>query len=907
MKIVGIRRTLGPSVFHSKPVLIMTLDLQDLTEVPSTAVDGFTDRLVNLMPSLQQHKCSIGTAGGFVERLRRGTYFGHIVEHIALELHSLAGGEAKYGKTVYAGKLGLYNVAVRFEVEEAMEFALRQAVDVAYKIAKEQSVDIDEIVDKCADLYKEYALGPSTSAILAAAELRNIPTRVIDGSLLQLGYGAQRKFVEAAVTHHTSAIGVDIVSNKALTKLILAELSLPVPRGTCVTNIYDALEFLDRMGGPLVVKPVDGNHGRAVTLGVESHDALVDAFERASMVSRKVIIEEQVHGLDYRVLVVNGKVVAAAQRTPAHVIGDGCSTLSRLVELENRNANRASGHAAALSKIVVDESAKTCVEAQRLSLTSVVEKGRRVYLCWAANLSAGGTAEDVTGRVHPAFLDLCVRAAQAVNVDVCGVDLIAEDISRHPADQRAAIIELNASPGLRMHLSPSVGLRREVGRTIVDSLYPQGDGRIPIVAVTGTNGKTTVTRMIERVMSLSGYRTGMTTSDGIYIDGRCIEQGDTTGGRSARSILGSSQVEVAVLECARGGLLKRGLGFDWCDVGVLTNIGEDHIGQDGIESIDDILNIKSLIAERVKVGGTVVFNADDPTLVRYARVYQSKFAGRDVIFTSMLASNPTVTQLVESGGRACVLKQSRIVLLSSDEEQVIVDVRDIPLTFNGTANFHIANCLSAAAASFVHGIPLEKIREGLCSFDRNEDNLGRTNLYMVGKQYLMLDYGHNPAAFQAVAEMTRHWGFSHIVGVIGVPGDRADSLIRLSAAVVAQGFDEIVLREDDDLRGRESGEVSALLRASIHQVNPKVKCTTLLDEREAVRSALASPRNELVVVFYDELENLEDLLEEVHAEPLPIRDFVDVLKSHETRHATQGEEDPWKKKSQMRQPEIRGA
>ena len=603
MRIEGIRAINGPNVYHAKPVSVMTLRLGELTGKETTGFPGFTDRLLELLPGLFKHHCAKGAEGGFVERLNEGTYFGHVVEHVALELAGQLGGKGNYGKTRYAGEPGLYHVIVRHDNEAAMRCLLETSVSLVDTLIRGEDFSVTAPLERAASIMEETGPGPSTQAVITAAELRGIPwRRLTDGSLVELGQGRNLKRIQAAVTADTGQIAVDAACDKALARQLLADAFLPVPHGEVVTRFEDALPLLDRIGLPLVVKPVYGNQGRAVTMDVADAAGLEEAFLLAAQVSEEVLVEQQVAGLDYRVLVVDGNVVAASRRVPCHVVGDGSSSIAELIRSANLDARRGNGHSKPLTRI-------EGTDFKDLDLSRVPEADEKIVLRRAANLSQGGTAIDVTDEVHPEIRAACVRAARVIGLDVCGVDLLTSDISR-PLD--GAIIEVNASPGLRMHLYPDEGDARPVGEAIVSMLYPSGaPARIPVCSVTGTNGKTTVTRLIAFVLARAGLRVGASTTDGIMIGGELVARGDMTGPASARVVLSDTSVDAAVLECARGGIIRRGLGFDWADTGVITNIRLDHVGQDGIEDLDDLTWIKSLVAERVRSGGTVVLNADD--------------------------------------------------------------------------------------------------------------------------------------------------------------------------------------------------------------------------------------------------------------------------------------------------------
>ncbi|HEX8687609.1 MAG TPA: cyanophycin synthetase, partial [Pyrinomonadaceae bacterium] len=636
MKIEGIRTLAGPNVYTHRPALLMRLDLEDLAGRESREVEGLNGRLLAALPGLVEHHCSRGRAGGFVERLGEGTYLGHVVEHAALELTALAGVGVTHGKTRAGEEPRLYNVVVEFVAEHATRFLLETAVALVGALVVGAEFPLAERLAEARRIAARTELGPSGRAIVAAAARRGIPwMRLGRGDLVQLGWGRRRKFIRAAMSDLTSAVATDTASDKDLTKLLLEQASVPVPAGRVVTTEDEAVGAFESLGGPAVVKPLDGRQGRGVSLNLSTPGEVRAAFRIARDFSPEVLVEELLKGRNYRVLVVGGETVAASERLPCHVVGDGAHSVAELVEIANRDPLRGEGHEKPLTKIAVDEIALAHLRRTGVALTDVPEPGRVVALRDGVNLSTGGVARDVTDEAHPSVKFLCERAARAVGLDICGVDLILEDISAPFERGRGGVIELNASPGLRMHHHPSEGRPRDVGAKIVEQLFPAGDGRVPLISVTGTNGKTTVTRLTGHVLASTGLAVGVTTSDGIWVGGRRVASGDTTGPHSARTVLSDPTVEAAVLETARGGIMRRGLGYDWSDVGVITNIQPDHFGQDGIESLEDLVYVKSLVAERVRDGGSLVLNADDERLARLAEEPRVRAEEKRVVYFSL--------------------------------------------------------------------------------------------------------------------------------------------------------------------------------------------------------------------------------------------------------------------------------
>ncbi|WP_439631423.1 cyanophycin synthetase [Gemmata sp.] len=872
MTLSEIRALPGPNVYSHRPTLVALIDLGDLDERDTCEFPGFADRLLAALPGLGDHHCGLGYPGGFVERLREGTYFGHVVEHVAIELQNMAGSAVTHGKTRRTRAPGVYRVVVEYRNEGCARHCLAAARDLVAAVLGGEAYPVADAVREARRIAARTDLGPSTRAIADAAARRGIPVvRLDDEALVQLGYGVHRKLVQAAETSHTSSVSVDVACDKARTKALLAKFFVPVPRGAVVRTADEAAAQLAALAPPLAVKPLDGNQGRAVSLGLHTAEAVREAFGRAAAVSPRVVVEEQFVGRDYRVLVVGGALVAASERVPASVVGDGTRTVRQLIERENAsNPLRGDGHEMPLTRITVDDGlVDHLARSGGRQLGEVPAAGERVLLRGTANLSTGGTARDVTDEVHPDVRRLCERAARAVGLDVCGIDLIAPDIGRPLPPSGAGVIEVNAAPGLRMHHYPSEGTPRDAGGAVVQSLFPRGDGRIPVIAITGTNGKTTVTRMVAAAVAAAGKTSGVTTTDGIWVDGHQVAAGDMTGFQSARVILGDPVVEVAVLETARGGLVRRSIGYDWSDVGVITNVSADHLGQDGIETVDDLLHVKALVAERVRDGGTVVLNADDERLAALPGRRGVNADRKRVVFFTLDADNPVVRQHLDAGGTAFWAAGGWLHEGTGPDAQRLVRAADIPATLGGAARFQVANALAAAAAGRAIGLTTGQVVRALTGFASDPPhNRGRLNVFEVGRGHVLVDYGHNPAAFAAVSDLTRLWPDRRVTAVFTVPGDRGDDLIRESGRVVARGFDRLIIKEDGDHRGRRPGEVAELLRRAAHEAPGRVECEVVLDECEAVRTALRSMLDdEIVVVFYDDFRAVSRVLDEFGAVP----------------------------------------
>lgn len=868
MKVESIRTLNGPNVYSYRPVLLMSLDLAELVERESREFDGFNDKLLTLLPGIHNHHCSLGRTGGFVTRLEEGTYFGHVVEHVALELTELTGIGKSHGKTRHDTG-SIYNVAIEFRSEKASTYLLGQAVKLVEALVRRKTFQLQPVLDEAKRLVLDADVGPTTRAITEAAARRDIPCRRDGtGNRIQLGYGKHLRYVQAAMTSQTSAIAVELAQDKDETKDRLERNGIPVPKGKVVYTLKEATKAADEIGRPVVVKPVNGRQGYAVSLEVETAQEMKVAFQAAKEFSSAVLIEEMLAGRNYRVVIVGGRMVAASERILPHVVGDGVSALRDLIATENRNPLRGDGHEKPLTKIKVDSDVITHLQHNGMSLDTVPKRGEHVTLSNRSNLSTGATAQDVTDKVHPSIARMCERAARLIGLDVCGVDLVIPDIAT--PIENGGVIEINASPGLRMHHYPSVGMPRDVGEAVVDAIYPPGEpSRIPIISITGTNGKTTVTRMIGHVLNATGLCVGMTTTDGIYIDGERVVDGDTTGPQSAQVVLADPAVEAAVLETARGGILRRGLGYDWSDIGVMTTISDDHIGQDGIKSVEDVVYIKSLVAERVKEGGTLILNADDEHLAKLMECERVNRVPKRVVYFSLDENNPVVKSHLESGSTVYFARNRRLIESVGETQHNLADISMLPVMMNGAADFQVSNLLATIAACRAFGIEHDVLLKSLINFSSWANNPGRANLYRLNGGHVMVDYGHNTEAFDAICRMTSTWNDRQVTGIISVPGDRDDAIIDRAARAAAKGFDRIIIREDHDLRGRKPGDVADILRRAIRETSPTTECEVIFDEIEALRQAVSRMvKNEVIIVFYEKLEPVQTALQELAAQPV---------------------------------------
>lgn len=881
MKIQSVRHIDGPNMYIYKSVMVARIDLERLAERESYEMPGFSDRLLDKFPGLREHHCAKGQPGGFVDRLYGGTYFGHVVEHVTIELACCIGLDVHFGKTLYAGGLGVYDIIMECKAFACQAYLLARAVDMVDQLIAGKEIALKGVFEQARSILASTQLGPSTQAIVDAAQRRDIPVRRLnESSLIQLGYGRKRKWLEATMTNQTSAIAVDIAGDKALTKRLLAEAGIPVPAGTVVGSSDEALQAYEEMGFSVVVKPQAGRQGRGVSLNLASAEDVTRAYELASEHSSDVIVEQYVPGRNVRALVVSGKFVAASERISARVVGDGQQTIEQLVARVNEDPRRGRGHEKPLTRILMDAVAVHTLHRQGVCPSDIPARGQMILLREGANLSTGGEAEDVTEKIHESYRVLAERAARQVGLDVAGVDMIVPDLDKPYDPQQAAVIEVNAAPGIRMHQHPSSGTSRDVADAIVQSLFPVGDhGRIPIVAVTGTNGKTTTTRLIGHALAMTGRCVGMTTTGGVFIDGRKVVGGDTTGPDSARVVLSDPVVDVAVLETARGGIVRGGLAYDKANVAVFTNITLDHVGQDGAESLDDLLHIKSLVAECVRPDGWVVLNAEDEQLVTLSKRLPTK-----VVFVAASDDNPALTRHLALGGVGYYVARGWVVEARGNLTWELASVQDIPLTLGGAARFQVENCLAAAAALRALGLTRQQVADAFSSFLPVRDNPGRCMLFqMPSGGHFILDYGHNPDGFEKVGAWLRRLPHRRLIGVIGVPGDRTTHWIRQGAQRLVNIFDEFILKEDEDKRGRDPGEVARVLAEEIRARQPDKPCRVVLREPDALQDAVAHLRaGDVAVMFYEKMDPLVQLLRQLGGVSV---EAIDAVSEPELVHA----------------------
>lgn len=872
MQILEQRVYVGPNLYANFKVIRFTLDLGPLENRPSATIDGFVDRLLTVVPSLDQHGCSYGEPGGFVRRLKEdgGTWMGHVLEHVAIEMQNLAGAQVTFGKTRGTGELGRYHMVYQYEDpwvgEQAGKLAyrlLRSLIPAELWTAPLSAAEPEAIFNFQGELERlirgaeKRAFGPSTASLVRAAESRDIPwVRLSSASLVQFGHGFRQKRIQATVTSETRHIAVDIAGDKELTNTILGDLGLPVPKQSDVYDAEDAVESAESLGYPVVVKPLDANHGRGVSIGLTNADQVRVAFAAAAEHSSTVLVETFIQGLDHRMLVVNGELVAVAKRVPGHVIGDGESTISQLVEQVNQDPRRGIGHEKVLTRIEIDEQALRLMGKAGKTIESVLPAGEVFYLRSTGNLSTGGTAIDVTDVCHPDNREMAVRAVAAVGLDVGGVDFLSPDITRSWRDVGGGICELNAAPGFRMHVAPSEGKARDVAGKVLDMLFPPGiPSRIPIAAITGTNGKTTTTRMLAHIHKLDGKVVGMTTTDGVYLDGRLTVSGDMTGPVAARMVLTDPHVQVAVLETARGGLLRAGLGYRHPDVACCLNVSADHLGLGGIHTLAQLAEVKRIPIEVAR--DTIVLNADDPLCLGMARDAVAK----RICYVTMGADNPLVREHVRAGGRALALEAGingqMIVLYDAGQHLPLLWTHLIPSTLEGKAVHNVQNAMFAAGMAWSMGVSLDQIRHGLRTFDMTFYQApGRMNVFDEHGFKVILDYGHNPAAAAAMCTLVNGLApRGKKVCVLSAPGDRRDDDVRAIARAVAGSFDQFILRSDDNRRGRAEGEIAGILRTSLVTAGvAETAITHIEDEVAATEEALSRCQiGDLLLVFGDDI------------------------------------------------------
>ncbi|MEJ7624890.1 MAG: cyanophycin synthetase [Pyrinomonadaceae bacterium] len=859
MNILETRTLRGPNYWSGywKKLIIMRLDIGSYEEQPTDQIADFYQRMNEVMPSLVKHGCSYQEEGGFLRRVEEGTWAGHAIEHFALEMQTLAGMDTGYGRTRETGDKGTYNVVYSYLEEEVGRFAGRAAVKLFLDLAEQKPLEeiksqLAADIQEMREIRENVRFGPSTGSLVEEAIHRDIPyIRLNDQSLVQLGYGVHQKRIQATTTVNTNMISVDIAGNKHATKKLLGDMGVPVPKGYKIREEDELENTLANIGYPAVIKPLNGNHGKGASVGIRNLEDAKVAWEKAKEYSRWIIVEQQLAGADFRALVVNNRLIAVAERVPASVLGNGRSTVQELIEETNADPRRGFGHEKVLTQIDVDNHTLRCIRKAGYEVDSVLPEGETLFLKTTANISTGGTAIDCTDEVHPENVFLFERIAKIIGLDVAGVDIIAPNVSEPLSENGGGIIEVNAAPGFRMHLSPSEGIGRNVAEHVIDMLFPPGTpARIPIIAVTGTNGKTTTTRLIAHILKNSGRTVGFTTTDGTYIGNQQIVAGDNTGPVSAQLVLKDPTVDVAVLETARGGIIRSGLGFDNCDIGIVTNIAADHLGLKDVNTLEDLARVKSVVPRAVSKRGYAVLNAEDDLV--YAM--RDKVDGRVVCF-SMDENNANIRRRAERGRISCVYENGFVTILKGKWKVRIEKASNIPLTYGGRAEFMIQNVLAATLACFVHGVSLEDLRNGLATFNAGTAQTpGRLNFVEVGDVTVLMDYAHNPAGLNGLVNFIAKLPNKYRTVVLNGTGDRRDDDIREFGKIAADHFDRVVIRTGNYLRGRTPDELHQLLQDGIAQSENKPTVRIIPVGRTAIHHAIKYGRKgELVVTLADKV------------------------------------------------------
>jgi cyanophycin synthetase len=814
-----------------------------------------------MFPTMIEHRCSEGTRGGFFSRIERGTWMGHVIEHIALEIQTLAGMETGFGRTRETKTPGIYNVVFSYTEENVGLFAAESAVAIAEALIKGTEYDLDADIKRMREIRERVRLGPSTGSIVEEAVARDIPwIRLGTNSLVQLGYGVNQMRFQATITCKTSNIAVDIACNKEETKRMLDNASIPVASGSICVDEEDLAACIKKIGYPIVLKPLDGNHGKGASINVTNWEDAVAGLGYAQKYSRRVIVEKFITGFDFRVLIIDNKLVAAAKRVPAHVVGNGKDSIQQLIDTTNQDPRRGYGHENVLTEIDVDRDTLDLLEKLNYTTESVPKNGEIVYLKSTANLSTGGTSVDVTDMMHPENVFLCERISRVIGLDICGVDIMAENLTQPLKENGGCILEVNAAPGFRMHLAPSEGLPRNVASPVIDMLYPPGKpSRIPIIAVTGTNGKTTTTRLLAHIVKNNGYKVGFTTSDGIYIQNHMLEKGDTTGPISAEYILKDPTVEFAVLETARGGILRSGLGFSRCDIAVITNIQEDHLGLSDIHTLEDLARVKSTVVKSVKKDGWAILNAEDEQCVKIGQELSC-----NVAYFSMDEENALIKKLCKEGKIVCVYENGFITVKKGEWKIRIERATHVPLTMGGKAKFMIANVLAATLAGYLQGFKTEDISLSLQTFIPSAAQTpGRMNIFDFKKFKVLIDFAHNPSGYLGVEDFLSSVVANKKIGIIAGVGDRRDEDIKECAKIAGRMFDHIIIRQEKHLRGRTEDEIISLILDGIAASGRNVTHEIITKEVEAIKHAINSAEEgTFITALSDVVTNAIEIVQE---------------------------------------------
>ena len=858
MKIIQKRIYEGQNVYSHKKCIRIDLDLEGYCEIPSKDIPNFNFNLVKMIPELKKHRCGIDEDGGFVKRLEEGTYLAHICEHTMIAIQNNLGIDVSYGKAREI--IGdIYYIIVQYEYKNTVIEIANLAIDLMNSLIKQVPINLEERIEIIKGILQNEQMGCTTKAICDAAKEYNLPiTQLGDSNIYQIGYGKMSKVIEASIGSETSCVGVDISCDKHLTKQLLKNQNIPVAQGNKVYNIIGLLQEADKIGYPVVLKPQCGNKGQGVMLNIKNQKQLVESYINLRKNQKDIIIEKYYEGNDYRVCVVNYKVVAASLRVAPFVTGNGIDNIRKLIEVINEDPLRGEDHEKALTKIKIDAELTSCISKKGFGLDYVPKKGEKILLRDNANLSTGGMAIDCTEEICEKNIEYCIKAAKTLGLDICGIDICTKDIGIPLEEGNGIIMEINAAPGIRMHHYPWKGKKRNVGKAILEMLYDKKPTSIPIVSITGTNGKTTTTRLISYVLSRMGNNIGMTCTDGIYLNNKCIHKGDDTGFDSARTVLMNKDVDVAVLETARGGLVRRGLAYELADVAVITNITNDHLGLDGINSIEELSFTKALVGEAVKKDGFVIINADD----KYSKTIINRFEA-EIIYFSKSKENALIQENIVNGKIAIFIEDNKICVINNNKKYEIVSTKELPISYDGKLEYNIENAMAACGALVGLRVDYCMISKGFMDFKLNEEhNSGRFNIYNYCDRKIILDYAHNIEGYKAViSSLKKIKGKNNLIGVIGIPGDRKNDIGQAIGEVCANNLDKIVIKEDKDTRGRKVGEIAEILEKAILETNKNANLTVCLDEVEALKYAIEiSNKEDIIVVFYEKLDSLLDFI-----------------------------------------------
>lgn len=871
MNILATNVYVGPNIYAGFPVIRHVIDVGVLEQWPSVRLgQEFIEKLLLAIPSLNEHHCSHAAEGGFVRRLKEdeGTWIGHIWEHVTLEIEQLAGVPVSFGRTRGAGKIGQYNLVFEYKQRDvglrACELARNLLVSI---LPPEVRTQVEHPLPDGFDFAYEKVrfirfaqkmnFGPSTQSLVDAAVARNIPfLRLNEASLIQLGYGKYQKRVQATITSETKFISVELASNKNATANLLDSLGLPVPLQRILSTEREAVNAAHSIGYPVVVKPLDGNHGRGISINLTTDEEVVQAFAVAKEVSRQVIVESYIDGEDHRMLVVNGKLVAVAKRVPGHVVGNGKSTVTELIDIVNLDPRRGLGHEKVLTRLELDYAATQLLAKKGYTAETILKDGEICYLRDTANLSTGGTAIDLTDQVHPDNKEMAERAIKAIGLDVGGVDFLVKDIRQSYHDIGGGICEVNAAPGFRMHTHPTEGKARDVAGAVIDMLFPEPEkARIPTVAITGTNGKTTTARMVAHLWKQAGKVVGLTTTDGIYINGKLTVKGDTTGPVSAHMVLQDPNTEIAVLETARGGLLRSGLGYEFCNVGVCLNVSADHIDISEGGSLAELAKVKRIVTDAAR--DSAILNADDIECLKMA----ASTAAENIFYVTMNPQHNLVREHIRLGGKAVIIEKGlngdMITIFDNKVHVPVLWTHLIPATMEGKAIHNVQNAMFAVAIAYSMGMNLDDLRNGLRTFVNSyHQTPGRMNFYDEHPFKVLLDYGHNPAAINMIGKFVDQMSVSgRKTAVVTFPGDRTDQLIVESVKFLPAHFSHFIVKQDDNRRGRKDGELPNLIRDSLIKYGVNAANIEIIpDEQEALNSALCTAKEgDFLVVFADKV------------------------------------------------------